>query len=50
MKEAGKLQTADQQNSFTAKYGITCVGCHAPHDAGTAKGRWDEEFDTAARR
>lgn len=46
MKEAGKLQTADQQNSFTAKYGVTCVGCHTPHNAGTAKGRWDEEFDT----
>jgi plastocyanin len=46
MKEAGKLQTADQQNSFTPKYGVTCVGCHTPHDAGTAKGRWDEAFDT----
>jgi len=29
-----------------AKYGITCVGCHKPHDAGTAKGVWDEAFDT----
>jgi hypothetical protein len=30
----------------TAKYGITCVGCHDPHDKGTAKGAWDEGFDT----
>jgi len=28
-----------------AKYGITCVGCHTPHDAGTTKGKWDEAFD-----
>jgi hypothetical protein len=28
-----------------AQYGITCVGCHAPHKAGTAKGAWDEDFD-----
>jgi Cytochrome c552/Cytochrome c554 and c-prime len=27
-----------------AKYGITCVGCHTPHDKGTAKGVWDEAF------
>ena len=46
MKAAGKLETADQQKSFTAKYGVTCVGCHTPHDAGTAKGVWDEAFDT----
>ena len=39
-KEAGKNPT-----SASAKYGITCVGCHAPHDAGTVKGVWDEEFD-----
>jgi cytochrome c5 len=39
-KEAGKSPT-----SASAKYGITCVGCHAPHDAGTVKGVWDEEFD-----
>ncbi len=46
MKAAGKLETADQQNNFTAKYGVTCVGCHTPHDAGTAKGVWDDAFDT----
>jgi hypothetical protein len=39
-KEAGKNPT-----SASAKYGITCVGCHAPHDAGTVAGVWDEEFD-----
>jgi len=26
------------------KYGITCVGCHTPHDKGTATGVWNEEF------
>jgi hypothetical protein len=41
MKEAGKTVT-----SADAKYGITCVGCHTPHEAGTAVGAWDEEFDT----
>jgi hypothetical protein len=40
-KEAGKTTPT----IATAKYGITCVGCHAPHNAGTAKGAWDEEFD-----
>jgi hypothetical protein len=39
-KEAGKNPT-----SASAKYGITCVGCHAPHDAGTIAGVWDEEMD-----
>jgi nitrate/TMAO reductase-like tetraheme cytochrome c subunit len=40
MKEAGKTVT-----SADVKYGITCAGCHAPHDKGTVKGAWDEEFD-----
>ena len=40
--EAGKTPPTGAQ----AKYGITCVGCHKPHDAGTAKGVWDEAFDT----
>ncbi len=31
--------------SADVQYGITCVGCHTPHDAGTVKGAWDEEFD-----
>ena len=25
------------------KYGITCVGCHTPHEKGTAKGVWNED-------
>ena len=29
-----------------AQYGVTCVGCHTPHNAGQAKGVWDSEFDT----
>jgi nitrate/TMAO reductase-like tetraheme cytochrome c subunit len=40
LKDAGRNPT-----SADAKYGITCVGCHAPHDAGTVKGVWDDEFD-----
>ena len=40
--EAGKTPPTGAQ----AKYGITCVGCHKPHDAGTAKGAWDDAFDT----
>ena len=32
-------------NINTAKYGITCVGCHTPHQAGDATGAWDSEFD-----
>lgn len=26
------------------KYGITCVGCHTPHEKGTAQGVWNKEF------
>ena len=44
MKETGKAVT-----SADVKYGITCVGCHAPHDAGTISGVWDEEFDAQLR-
>jgi hypothetical protein len=40
LKEAGRNPT-----SADVKYGITCVGCHAPHDAGTVKGVWDKAFD-----
>jgi hypothetical protein len=32
-----------------AKYGITCVGCHTPHERGTAKGAWDEAFTPQLR-
>jgi hypothetical protein len=40
LKEAGKNPT-----SADVKYGVTCVGCHDPHDAGSIKGVWDKEFD-----
>jgi nitrate reductase cytochrome c-type subunit len=40
-EEAGKTPPTGAQ----AKYGVTCVGCHTPHDAGTTKGVWDEAFD-----
>ena len=40
MVESGK-----DVSNYTPKYGLTCVACHAPHDAGTVKGAWDEEFD-----
>ena len=32
-----------------AQYGITCVGCHTPHDRGTAKGEWSDEFTPQLR-
>jgi hypothetical protein len=39
---AGKTPVPD---ITTAQFGDTCVSCHAPHDAGTAKGVWDSNFD-----
>ena len=52
--ECLKCHSADYRNApdnakptgAEAKYAITCTGCHTPHDAGTAKGVWDSEFDT----
>ncbi len=38
--EAGKTPPTGAE----AKYGITCVGCHTPHENGTATGEWSEEF------
>ena len=32
-----------------AKYGITCVGCHDPHEKGTAKGVWESDFTPQLR-
>ncbi|HEY5388127.1 MAG TPA: ammonia-forming cytochrome c nitrite reductase subunit c552, partial [Thermoleophilia bacterium] len=32
-----------------AKYGITCVGCHTPHDKGTAVGVWSNAFTPQLR-
>ena len=43
--EAGKTPPTSAQ----AKYGITCVGCHTPHDKGTATGEWSEEFTPQLR-
>lgn len=40
--EAGKTPPTGEQT----KYGITCVGCHTPHEKGTAKGAWDSKWDT----
>ena len=45
MDAAGELNTPEKLAAFTPKYGVTCVGCHAPHDAGTVKGVWDKGFD-----
>ena len=44
MKEAGKTVT-----SADVKYGITCVGCHTPHENGSAAGAWNGEFDDQVR-
>jgi nitrate reductase cytochrome c-type subunit len=43
--EAGKTPPTGAE----AKYGITCVGCHTPHDNGTAVGEWSEEFHPQLR-
>jgi nitrate reductase cytochrome c-type subunit len=43
--EAGKTPPTGAQ----AKFGITCVGCHTPHDKGTAMGEWSEEFTPQLR-
>ena len=32
-----------------AKYGITCVGCHTPHEKGTATGAWSDAFTPQLR-
>jgi hypothetical protein len=32
-----------------AKYGVTCVGCHTPHEKGTAEGIWNTEFTPQLR-
>jgi hypothetical protein len=31
------------------KYGVSCVGCHTPHERGTAVGVWDEGFTPQLR-
>ncbi len=38
--------SAAKPTGAQAQYGITCVGCHTPHNAGQAKGVWDDGFDT----
>lgn len=40
LREAGK-----NPSPADAQYGVTCVGCHDPHNAGTIAGVWDQEFD-----
>jgi len=40
-KEAGNSPT-----STDARYGVTCVGCHTPHDKGTVRGVWWDELDS----
>ena len=32
-----------------AKFGVTCVACHTPHNRGTATGVWSEEFTPQLR-
>jgi hypothetical protein len=44
MEEAG-----DDPSSTDAMYGITCVGCHTPHENNTAGGAWDEEWTPQLR-
>ena len=44
LKEAGENPT-----SADAQYGITCVGCHTPHENTTEGGAWDEEWTPQLR-
>jgi len=44
LKESGGSPT-----SADAKYGITCVGCHTPHENNTQGGAWDEEWTPQLR-
>jgi hypothetical protein len=44
LKEAGENPT-----SSDAKYGVTCVGCHTPHENTTQGGAWDEEWTPQLR-
>ncbi len=44
MKEAGETPT-----SADARYGVTCVGCHTPHQNTTEGGAWDEEWTPQLR-
>ena len=44
LEEAGENPT-----SADAKYGVTCVGCHAPHEAGTIQGAWSEHANAQLR-
>jgi hypothetical protein len=44
LEEAGENPT-----SADAQYGITCVGCHTPHENTTQGGAWDEEWTPQLR-
>jgi hypothetical protein len=44
LAEAGENPT-----SADAKYGVTCVGCHTPHENTTEGGAWDEEWTPQLR-
>jgi hypothetical protein len=44
LEEAGENPT-----SADAMYGITCVGCHTPHENTTEGGAWDEEWTPQLR-
>ena len=39
----------ENPTSADAKYGITCVGCHTPHENTTEGGAWDEEWTPQLR-
>jgi hypothetical protein len=36
-------------SSADAQYGVTCVGCHTPHENTTQGGAWDEEWTPQLR-
>ncbi len=42
-------EEGDKPTGAETKYGIACVGCHTPHERGTAEGAWSEEFTPQLR-
>jgi len=39
----------EKPTGATAQYGITCVGCHTPHDVGATRGVWSDEWTPQLR-